>query len=276
MSKNGKPARWWIGTVPHAVVDDISSRFDDTVKYAVGQLELGNETGYKHWQLCVNFCRPVRLTHCTKLFGSNSHWEPTRSSAACGYVVKSETAVDGTRFEYGKRPINRADSKDWDQILADAKSGRLDEIPSDVVVRYYNSLRRIATDHLRAVPVERRVLVFWGATGTGKSRRAWAEAGMESYPKDPRTKFWDGYMGQEHVVIDEYRGGIDISHLLRWFDRYPVVVEIKGSATTLKATTIWITSNLNPRMWYPDLDEETQKALMRRLIVTEFVEIKSG
>jgi len=35
----------------------------------------------------------------------------------------------------------------------------------------------------------------------------------------------DGYRGQEHVVFDEFRGGIDISHVLRWFDRYPVIVE---------------------------------------------------
>ena len=63
-------------------------------------------------------------------------------------------------------------------------------------------------------------------------------------PKDPRTKFWDGYRNHEHVVIDEFRGGIDIG-------RYPVIVEIKGSSTVLKATKIWITSNLDPRRMVP-------------------------
>lgn len=120
------------------------------------------------------------------------------------------------------------------------------------------------------VAVERTVHVFWGGTGLGKSRRAWDEAGLDAYPKDPRTKFWDGYRGQHHVVIDEFRGGIDVAHLLRWFDRYPVVVEVKGAATVLKATTIWVTSNLDPRSWYPDLDDETRNALLRRLTITHF------
>jgi len=57
--------------------------------------------------------------------------------------------------------------------------------------------------------------VYWGRTGTGKSRRAWDEAGVDAYPKDPRTKFWCGYFGQANVIIDEFRGGIDVAHLLR-------------------------------------------------------------
>lgn len=116
----------------------------------------------------------------------------------------------------------------------------------------------------------RSVKVFWGSTGTGKSRKAWEEAGEEAYCKDPRSKFWDGYQDQVNVVIDEFRGGIDIAHLLRWFDRYPVRVEIKGSSRPLVAQSIWITSNLEPSKWYPDCDQMTIDALMRRLVVTEF------
>ena len=137
-------------------------------------------------------------------------------------------------------------------------------------MRSYNQLKRIAVDHLQATGIEREVVVLWGRTGTGKSRRAWDEAGLEAYPKDPRTKFWDGYRGQEHVVIDEFRGGIDIAHLLRWFDRYPVIVEVKGSSVVLKATKIWITSNLSPDDWYPETDAETKAALRRRINVTHY------
>lgn len=36
------------------------------------------------------------------------------------------------------------------------------------------------------------------------------------------------------------------------------------------ATTIWITSNLSPDQWYPDLDAETLSALKRRLNITHF------
>lgn len=67
------------------------------------------------------------------------------------------------------------------------------------------------------------------------------------------------------VIIDEFRGVIDISHILRWLDRYPVRVERKGSSMPLKAKNIWITSNIAPREWYPGLDEATLEALLRRL-----------
>lgn len=95
---------------------------------------------------------------------------------------------------------------------------------------------------------------------------------MDAYAKDPRTKFWDGYSGQLNVVMDEFRGGIDISHMLRWLDKYPVLVECKGSSTVLKARSIWITSNIPPREWYPDLDRATLDALLRRLTIREFLE----
>lgn len=140
-------------------------------------------------------------------------------------------------------------------------------IHSNNLPSHYGNLRRIAMDNLQAIAMEREVIVLWGSTGVGKSRRAWEEAGLDAYPKDPRTKFWDGYRSQKHVVVDEFRGGIDIAHLLRWCDRYPVNVEIKGAAVTLKAEKIWITSNLPPERWYPDLDAETMAALLRRLTV---------
>lgn len=221
-----------------------------------------------HWQLFVGFRKAQRLSGVRKLFG-NHHAEPTRSEAAEQYVWKEETRVEGTQFELGQRMRRNVD-KDWDKIRSDAISGRLDDVPSDVYIRCYNSLKRIVADHLQPIEMERVVLVFFGRTGSGKSRRAWQEASLQAYPKDPRSKFWDGYRGQENVVLDEFRGGIDISHVLRWFDRYPVVVEVKGSSTVLCARRIWITSNIHPREWYPGLDESTVQALLRRLVITEF------
>lgn len=135
---------------------------------------------------------------------------------------------------------------------------------------HYRTLRTISYDYLVPVGFVRSVYVYCGKPGTGKSRRAWAEAGMDAYPKDPLTKFWDAYQGQKHVVIDEFRGGVDIAHILRWTDRYPLIVGTKGSATVLKAEKIWITSNLHPTLWYPQVCDDTKNALLRRLIIEEF------
>lgn len=258
-------ARYWLLTIPH---HEFLPYLPRSVVYLRGQLESGVATNYLHWQLLAIFGAKIRLAGVKRIFGSQCHAEPSRSDAANEYVWKEDTAIEGTRFELGTLPFHRNSKTDWDRIRELARSGRLDDIDSNVYVQHYNNLKRIAADNMQPVAIERQVQVYWGATGVGKSRRAWEEAGLDAYPKDPRSKFWDGYRGQSNVVIDEFRGGIDISHILRWLDRYPVIVEVKGSSTVLKATHIWITSNLPPDQWYMDLDQQTKDALLRRLNVT--------
>ena len=259
-------ARYWILTIKHA---DFTPYLPAGISYIKGQLERGGDTGYLHWQVLVHSSRKLRLGGLKAIFGNTIHAEPTRSSAANDYVWKEDTRVDNTQFELGTLPTNRGNDKDWEAIREAAKSGRLDDIPADIYVRNYNALQRIGADNAQPLAIEREVVVYWGPTGTGKSRRAWAEASNEAYPKDPRSKFWDGYRDHEHVVIDEFRGDIDISHVLRWFDRYPVIVEVKGGSRVFKAKKIWITSNLHPELWYPGLDALTRAALMRRLRIIE-------
>lgn len=258
-------ARYYILTIP---AHEFTPFLPESVVWIRGQLEIG-DGGFRHWQLVATFGKSVRLAHVRKIFGP-FHAEQTRSEAACDYVWKEDTRIEGTQFELGKQPFKRGVPKDWDVILDAAKSGQFSEIPADVYIRSYSALKKIRADSLEPAALERRIRVYWGRTGTGKSHRAWEEAGLDAYPKDPRTKFWDGYREHRKVVIDEFRGGIDISHILRWFDKYPVIIEVKGSSTVLVATDIWITSNLHPDAWYPSMDAETKHALTRRLEITHF------
>lgn len=257
---------YWLLTIPE---NDFTPALPDECVYIKGQRERGDETGYVHWQVLVVLRRKGSLSTVKSIFGQTTHGELTRSSAANEYVWKEDTRI-GDQFELGRLPFKRNEPKDWDQIWELAKSGTIDEIPADVRIQHYRTLRTIKADFAVPRAMVREVFVYCGRTETGKSRRAWDEAGMDAYPKDPRTKFWDGYRDQQHVVIDEFRGSIDVSHLLRWFDRYPCLVEIKGSATSLVATKIWITSNLHPQNWFPDLDPVTYAALLRRLQITIF------
>lgn len=258
----------WILTIPANVWRDPLACPDGTC-YIRGQQEIG-EGGFEHYQVYVVFKRKQRLSGVKRVFPNETHAELTRSSAARDYVWKQDTRVEGTQFEYGELPVRRNESKDWESIWQLCKKGDVEEIPADVRVAHYRTIRTISYDYLVPVGIERVVYVYCGKPGTGKSRKAWDEAGLDAYPKDPLTKFWDAYQGQTNVVIDEFRGGIDIAHILRWLDRYPVIVGTKGSATVLKAEKIWITSNLHPRLWYPSVCEDTTNALLRRLNIEEF------
>jgi len=261
-----KQGRFWIGTLAHHTYVPWPQC---ELTWQRGQLELA-ASGFLHWQLIVALPKKGTLASLKRIFGTEGHWELALSRNASDYVWKEETRVPGTQFEFGSKPICVSSKLDWDDIWLAARTGAIERIPSSVRLRCYSSIRRIATDYAQPTAMERTCYVFWGRTGSGKSRRAWAEAGLQSYPKDPRTKWWCGYSDHEHVVIDEFRGCIDVSHLLRWLDRYPVLVEIKGGAQVLNAKKIWITSNLDPRLWYPDLDQDTLDALLRRLNITHF------
>lgn len=177
----------------------------------------------------------------------------------------------GTCFEYGTKPIDRSVKLEWESIWESAKRGAIEEIPS-IRIQSYRAIRSIGADYALPPALFRRATLYVGVTGSGKSRKAWAEF-PQAYPKDPRTKWWTGYQGQKDVIFDEFRGGIDISHLLRWLDRYPVNVETKGSSCPLLATTFIFTSNTKPEDWYPDLDAPTMAALMRRLTIVEFNDV---
>ena len=53
--------------------------------------------------------------------------------------------------------------------------------------------------------------------------------------------------------------------MLRWLDKYPCPVEVKGGYVPLKATEFWLCSNVNPVNWYPELDEGSRDAFLARL-----------
>lgn len=137
-------------------------------------------------------------------------------------------------------------------------------------------MKKIKSDHEK--PKTRgkvKVRLFLGPSGTGKTFQAWTELGYENtYSKIPTTKWWDGYQGEEKVIIDEFRGQVSVGLLLRWLDPagYPLSLETKGGHTVAAYTNIILTSNQHPRDWYPDLDVATQEALQRRIEIVHFNE----
>jgi len=239
--------------------------------YSKGQLEKCGVTGRLHWQFLVCYERKRRLAGVKTTLGNDIHAELTRSPAVNEYVWKDETS-QGRRWEWGRLPMRRNNATDWGLVKEKAKAGRLDSpsIPANIFVCNYSSLKKIKMDFMKGAAQERECNVFWGETGTGKSRLAWEQAGLDAYPKAPTTKFWDGYQGEGNVVMDEFTGQVEITHLLRWLDRYPVLVEQKGSGCVLRATKFWITSNVCPEDWYPNCPMEQKDALMRRLTTFRF------
>lgn len=234
----------------------------------------GKEVGASmtpHLQGYVVFNTNKRLVAVKKIL-AGAHWEVAHGTSAQNIAYCSKDGDVTTRgvIPKSKEEIGADERSRWLKIVEHAKNGTLLEHDPKMYYLHLNTNQKLQAQFEKPKAMERKVKVFWGPTSTGKSRLAWEEAGEDAFAKDPRSKFWYGYHGQENMIIDEFRGGIDIAHLLRWTDRYPLLVEVKGSSCASKVKNIWITSNLHPAEWYPELDDASRAALLRRLEITHF------
>lgn len=81
-----------------------------------------------------------------------------------------------------------------------------------------------------------------GPAGSGKSYAARMIGGQSLYLKS-QNKWWDGYQGEETVLIDDLDTMV-LSHYLKiWADRWACTGEIKGATIKLPFKRIIVTSN---------------------------------
>ena len=145
----------------------------------------------------------------------------------------------------------------WHDIKVKLDEGRDDELPNSFLIHHYKCYEHFKNKRLRAVKLEDvtdKHEWFHGKTRTGKSKRAREIAGKDVYLKDT-TKWWDGYNGQEYVLIENMDPSQ--SHQLRyikiWTDRYPFPAEMKGKGQVMiRPKKIIVTSNFKIEDIWPD------------------------
>lgn len=130
----------------------------------------------------------------------------------------------------------------------------------------------------------RKVFVQWrygkagDAPGSTKSfsadqdaEKKCIEEQCDHWPDNGSSQWFDGYVGQKVVRIDELRGNTwNFTTLLRILDEPTLNVPIKGGYTRWCPLYIYITSSMSPADCYNDLSDENIGQLLRR--VTEFYE----
>lgn len=114
--------------------------------------------------------------------------------------------------------------------------------------------------------------MFWGPTGTGKTRVVYKMFPDVFSLLDETGKWFDGYMGHENALFDDFDGAsIGITYLLKLADRYPFRVQIKGGTVNWRPRRLFITSNINPDQWYASANKASIGALFRRIdVLREF------
>lgn len=243
------------------------SSFD--LVYLVFGRETG-ESGTAHLQGFVSFSRRKTLNQCRQIISTRAHLEVAKGTPqqAATYCKK-----DGDFEEFGNVPQGQGKRSDLAAVVDSIKQGKnmreiAEENPS-AVIRYGTGIQRLRMLHRPARVTPPQIKVFWGKTGTGKTRRVWEFADHSQLWVHPGDKWFDGYDGQPLVLFDDFDGSwFKLSYFLRLLDRYPMMVPVKGGYAHWCPTTIFITSNIKPEEWFINSHEEHKAALQRRL--TEF------
>lgn len=241
-------------------------------KYIVLGDEVAPTTGTPHIQGYVDFVNPRTWGGVIKLLKGLAHVEPRKGT----FQQAADYCKEDNKFvEWGTPPRQgaRGDIENVKECVLEGMT--MNEMINEDFINNNQQLR--FAEGLMKYKEKRRdpanpplILWFWGPTGTGKTRTA-----MELYPdawlSGRNLKWWPGYDGHKHVIIDDFRGDFCTFHeLLRITDRYPFSVECKGGSRELLAEVIIITCPQRPEEVYIKSDEEILQLTRRISEIRDF------
>lgn len=287
-----KQVRDWVSTLYNKEhiekPENIYDEHDDTIQYARWQVEQCPKTGKLHIQCFTIFKRSIRLGTISRMLPGGHH-EPRShgSRKQCDdYCSKDESRVAGPWrlgdpmvVEMGGGQGRRSDIHDFILLVETGTSVRdaLDE-HMQLLVRYPRGIDRLQQHLLDREFAKRpsfdagiQVYCHWGDAGSGKTRGVFEraqETGKQVYQLfSAQPEWWDGYNGEEIILIDDYYGGFKYSRFLQLTDKYKMRVPIKGGSLPLLHQELHFTSNVEPTEWYRsvcDLHPEARMAIRRR------------
>lgn len=256
-------SRGWTFTNFDGRLPDNHEVWKDCV-YGIQGKELCPETGREHWQSYVYYKNAKQFNSIRRIL-DGIHVEKANGSPLQNFEYCSK---DGDFVEYGDRPVGQGARSDLRVVSEEVLAGRsIREIALDhgaVFIKFHKGIRAlqdIAQLTKRDWAMDARI--YWGAPGTGKTSSVYQEFSSEEIYSKPSGKWWDGYEGERVVLIDDVvPGEEDWQMTLKLLDRYPMKVEVKGGFREFVSRVVIITSNFDPKVWFPGKDFS---ALERRL-----------
>ena len=221
--------------------------------------EIAPTTGRKHHQGWIHFTNPRGTTvKCLRKIGEmlgNAHVEPCMGSL---HQNDAYVSKEGSLHELGVKPQQgtRADLKKMIERIASGEVS-VDDICLEDPAFYHEFGRTLskAEDILLRKRFRTEMtqgIWYWGPTAVGKSHRAFQGFNPAShYNKPLQDEWWDGYTGQECVILNDFRGQLKFSELLQLVDKWPHSVRRRSrEPAPFLAKTVIVTSALPPEEVY--------------------------
>jgi len=179
--------------------------------------------------------------------------------------------------ERGLRP-SQGKRTDIEAIVTDIREGMtVDDIAIDNPVafhQYGRTFLKVEDITLRSKFRSWMTKGLWlfGPTGVGKSHRAFEGFKPETHYVLPDDNgWWDGYTGQETVILNDFRGSVSYGLMLQLVDKWPVTVKRRGrEPVPFLAKRVIVTSSLHPTAVYNNLNaSDGIEQLLRRFTIQE-------
>ena len=240
-------------------------------KYGIACKEVGPTGGNKHFHVLIMCEKRIQTRKGEKLItidGIRPHVERINNNInrIIQYIKKGGYT---TEFNPENRPktVIKPSRQEKAKLLM---QGNLEELFMNGDLGAVDVIRaqKLRSIFQLARPVEKysKKLVLWfkGETGEGKTRKAFEIAekfNLSFWMTNDSLKWYDGYTGQELVIIDDFRKNMlgDWNYLLRLLDGYGLAVQVKGGFTTWKPKIIIITSPATPHEAFSWVNKEGEE-----------------
>lgn len=246
------------------------------IRYLIAGKESCPTTRQRHLQGYVQFHDRKSLRAAKSFFEDvlghrRTHLEEAKGGLEANQVYCKK---EGDWIEAGQAAsTGQGKRSDLSRVADTIKNGAslkqvTDEHP-EAYIRYSKGIEKLISFRSKSRDFPTALEWYFGPTGTGKSRHAWTQY-PDAYSKDPNTKWWDGYCGQETVILDDWRpnAAIPFNQMLRLADRYPLQVETKGGTVNFHSLRIIVTTPKSPSETLESLDwlgTEQKNQLFRRI-----------
>jgi len=268
---------------------------NNSIRYMVFAFEVGEKSHIPHIQGYVYFKNPRSIKNIQSEKGifkglgaaikvANGDAEDNRKYIIGPYEKEGKIKpYNPDHKEFGDMP-EQGKRNDLAQVTADIMAGgtNVDSILESDPMFYHQYGRTLnAIEDLALLRRHRswmtKGLWLWGKTGVGKSHTALQGYCYKTHYMHNLNDngWWDGYKGQEIVILNEFRGQITFSELLDLCDWVPKTVKRRNrQPVPFLAKLIIITSSKPPEEVYHKIfdDDQTHEGfdqLKRRFVVEQ-------
>jgi len=285
MSKQ-KRAYSWACTISKPTIEqtdfmyEMEARRADFFKWFVCAEERGDENQNIHYQIAFSLKNAKTWTAVRKILNlkDGDHLEEQRATQVSNVLyckkgiqthaewdefgAEGETYGDGLVIisEFGNPPeLGEAKRSQWDDIRRAVENGWND---MDIIARWpQEGIRcagaiakyRLMVDRSRASWRDVQTIYIHGVTGTGKTRSVTDKYGYPNVYRitDYNSGAFDMYDGQDVLVFEEFRSSFRLEQMLNYLDGHPVELPCRYANQLMKATKIFIITNIPLDEQYP-------------------------